>query len=207
MEDGESKEHYIRRHIPVILRRRETLRKHYLHYLESEGIRPGRKLGFFDFVSSGTCQLWLEKILGQPLHGYYFLRIQDPYKEKLSIQTYYEGTQVVYQTAKCHLMDNYFFMENIISSPETTLESVGKDGLHFLPETRSSEEVRDLLAIQQGIRDTVRDLLQVPERRDLADELLNLVRHETCDVEIEYLREGVLEDEFCHRRFQLNEML
>lgn len=207
MEDGESKEHYIRRHIPVILRRRETLRKHYLHYLESEGIRPGIKLGFFDFVSSGTCQLWLEKILGQPLHGYYFLRIQDPYKEKLSIQTYYEGTQVVYQTAKCHLMDNYFFMENIISSPETTLESVGKDGLHFLPETRTTENVRDLLAIQQGIRDTANDLIEVPHRPKLADELLNLVRHETCDVELDYLRKGVLEDEFCHRKFDLNEML
>lgn len=206
-EDGESKEHYIRRHVPVILRRRKALREHYLHYLESEGIRPGQKLGFFDFVSSGTCQLWLEKILGQPMQGYYFLRIQEPYKEALSVQTYYESTQVVYQAAKCHLMDNYFFMENIISSPETTLESIDKDGLHFLPETRTTENVRDLLAIQQGIRDTARDLLATPERRTLADELLNLVRHETCDVEIDYLRKGVLEDEFCHRRFQLDEML
>ena len=205
--EGESKESYARRHMPAILRSSAEKRKRYRAYLQSEGIARGMRIGIFDFVAAGTCQYWMEKILGQPMQGYYFLRVFDPYKAKLAIQTYYRAQSVGYQTGGAHLLGNYFFMENIISSPEPTAESVGEDGLHFQQDDRESKAIRDLLAIQRGICDAARELAGIPERRELADEILHLVHHETCDVQLAYLQQNDLIDEFTHRTFPFATMI
>lgn len=204
---GESKEAYTRRHLPAILRQSAKSRRAYQTYLAREGIHEGMRLGFFDFVAMGTSQYWLEKILGQKMQGYYFLRIFDPYKASLSIETYYRAQSVGYQTNGCHLLNNYFFMENILSSPEATSVGIGEDGLHFLQDDRTAKSIWDLLDIQQGIREAARELRDILERHELADEILHLVHHETCDVKLAYLQQNELIDEFTHRKFPFQTMI
>ena len=141
------------------------------------------------------------------MQGYYFLQIFDPYKRRLAVRTYYPMQSVGYQIEGAHLLGNYFFMENIISSPEPTAESIGEDGLSFQQDNRKGKAIRDLLVIQKGICDAVRELSAIPERRKIADEILHLVHHETCDVQLAYLRQNDLIDEFTHRTFPFATMI
>ena len=210
-DHGESEEDYILRHSSLILERSKKNKDRYKRYRGKLPFDDDKKIGFFDFVSSGTCQMWLEGIFSWDIRGLYFLRIYDDRKANLSINSHLEQGHI-YEKQKNKLYDNYFFMENIITSPEPTLRNFDDDGnMVFEKENRNSKQLEDLNEIQRGILDGFIDGLNNGDIRsvskELADTILSFVRKEYSIMNIDYFEDNHLKDEFCNRIFDLNTMI
>ncbi|MBQ7479253.1 MAG: NAD-dependent epimerase/dehydratase family protein, partial [Selenomonadaceae bacterium] len=89
---GESGKDYIFRHAGMILSHTKEYRRNYEKALRNLGIKRQQKKAYFDFVSSGTCQFWMEKILGERLKGYYFVRLVQPWNEDMDIDSFLART-------------------------------------------------------------------------------------------------------------------
>lgn len=202
---NESNQEYLLRHVNTILSNADQYRKAYRGYaLSLSGAK--KKTGFFDFVSSGTCQLWLEKILGISLHGLYFIRNPDEYKDRLTVYSMYEPRCVYEKQSKMY--DNYIFMENILTSPEPSLKYISSvKGRIWEEEKRTEKEIRSLKEIHRGIIDAYKEELskKIPSvSLELAENLLNLIRTEYSFSDIDFLKNGTLYDEFCNRSYEIS---
>ena len=199
-----TREEYIEFMIPVILGYAEQYREDYNQYILSLRLPQG-KLGFFDFVSSGTCQLWLENMACGAMTGFYFLRGLDVYMERLNIKSLFPPKFVYEKQSK--LYENYIFMENIITSPEPALKHIGKGGkLIFEEETRTELQLEQLNEIHRGIADAYETDLKhgIPLRNEqFAGEVLSLVNGEFSAFSPNYMENDVLYDSFCNREFYL----
>lgn len=202
---GETDSKYFLRHIDTILANVEPYRKAYREY--ALPLLDGKKrIGFFDFVSSGTCQLWLEKTLDIQLFGLYFIRNPDEYKEQLTIYSMYAPKCVYEKQSKMY--DNYIFMENVLTSPEPSLKYISSvKGRVFEEEKRTEKEIRDLKEIHTGIMDAFKEELSQevpPVSLELAENLLNLIQEEYSCSDIDFLKNGTLHDEFCNRVYEVS---
>lgn len=202
---GETDEEYFERHIPIILQNACSYRENYLAYCRTLPIQESRNIGFTDFVSSGTCQLWLEKILNKPLTGYYFVRLYGERREMLNIQSLFAPKCVYEQQSR--IFDNYLFLENVLTSPEPTLKYFCSGGkCVFEQESRSGEDLKNLSQLHTGILDAFRDRISqgrgIPSA-ELSDQIVNFIRKEYSEISIPYFKGNVLKDEFCNREFEL----
>lgn len=198
---------YLKKHVDIILTKAGVYRKNYIKYVEEENLK-GKKMGFFDFVSSGTCQLWLEKILRRQMTGYYFARNYDEYKEHLCIKSLLSLKSVYEKRSK--LYSNYMFLENIFSSPEPTLKYIDDDGkCVFESDSRDEKQIQMLLEIHDGIcsaykkKSNVDGFLSI----EFAENLIDLIRPEYSLIEISFFENNDLIDEFCNRSINLQEVL
>jgi len=145
--NGESLEEYALRHKDKILRRSKELRDNYLMYLNQFDFNG--KVAFFDFVASGTCQLYLEKILGIKFDGLYFMRLLKDNKE-LKIKSFLENS-TEYNKGN-YLYDNYLYLEQIIMPYFPSLSHFNDLGEPvYFGEGRESDSVEYIKEIQQGI--------------------------------------------------------
>lgn len=174
----------IRGYVPLILKRAREKRKNYLKYIKSLQLGSGRK-AFFDFVSSGTCQLALEKITGEKMLGYYFMRIDDGCDEKkhLEIRSFYSmGGK---DRKSKDLYQDYFILENILTSPMPSLQGFDSGGKpEFLLEDRSEEEITFVEKVHSGIKRYFGEYLEICDisgtedqttGRELSEALLELI--------------------------------
>lgn len=203
--NNESNESYFERHIPRILEKTETYRKKYRKYLEKYKLNP-KKVGFFDFVSSGTCQLWLEHIWPEAeWTGYYFIRNLDTYKKNLDIKSYFES-QYVYEM-RSKLYKNYIFMENIMTSFEAALHGFTNEGnILFEAELRSNIQINKLREVHEGILSAYRVRLRSGNNvasREIVDEILDILNNEYSIMQADFFEDNVLDDIFCNRKFDL----
>jgi len=207
-KDDESKEEYLEDYIEPILRKAEKYREKYRRYLRQVNIKD-KKIGYFDFVSSGTCQLWLENICDSRMKGYYFIRNFDEYKEHLDIESYFKPKFAYERQSK--LYKNYIFMENIMTSYDPTLHGFTEDGVPlFEDEQRTVEQMNRLKEIHQGILDAYKNRLDghypVPSQ-DLVDDILDMLNGTFSIMKASFFDENYLEDEFCNRKFDLKKMV
>lgn len=204
----ESDKEYLKRHTEIILKNAEKYRKAYRSYA-AEYVEGGKNIGFFDFVSSGTCQLWLENILDVSLTGLYFIQNLDSYKAHLTIHSMYEPKCVYEKQSK--MFDNYIYMENILTSFEPSLKYISwENELVFESENRKAEELEALKNIHRGITDAYRRSLRQKESAPslgLAEDILDLVRSENSVIDFTFFKDGVLRDEFCNRTFVLEDVI
>lgn len=208
-EDGESKEDYLKKHIPLILSRARIYRNKYRNYFERSNIFE-KNIGFLDFVSSGTCQLWLENIWPEAeWTGFYFIKNLDIYKDKLNIQSYFEPRYVYEKQSK--LYKNYIFMENIMTSFEPTLHGFLDIGVEqFEMETRNSLQLENLAEVHKGILDAYEKRMAVgggTASRDLVDDILDLLNPKYSIMKANFFEDNILEDTFCNRKFDLKKMM
>jgi len=208
-EDQEEKEDYLESYIPIILEKAKYYRGRYQNYLRTLDLK-GKKIGFFDFVSSGTCQLWLENILPEASwNGYYFIRNLDKYKERLKIYSYFNPSYVYERQSK--LFTNYIFMENIMTSYEPTLNGFSDEGTpKFEIESRSEGQLASVREVHRGILEAYKDRLKAGRgapTKELADEILNLLNDPYSIMLADFFNDNHLEDEFCNRSFNLETMI
>lgn len=202
----ENDEDYLERHIECILEHSQKYKKNYIEYAKQFEM-SNKKVGFFDFVSSGTCQLWLEKIIGVQMKGYYFLRNYDEYKKHLTIQSMVTPKFAYEKQGK--LYRDYIFLENILTSTEPTLKYIGNRGeLVFDKEKRSKKTIADLMEIHNGIKDAYRNRMNIESvSYELAENLVDIIRPEYSVMHISYFNDNALLDEFCNRKFDLKQVL
>ena len=124
-ENHVSAEAYILQHRNSILDRSRHLRENYWKYLERTGIRKTEKAAFFDFVSTGTCQMCLERITGSRLYGYYFETVDDGMLCKNDL---YKNGFIQDIGGGKYSCDNYFYIETLIKETVPTLQEIDNTG-------------------------------------------------------------------------------
>jgi len=135
----------------AILKRSKVLRENYLKYIKTLDISKSNLI-IFDFVSSGTCQLYLERILGQRLQGCYFMRVPTGSleKQRLNIISFYEDEE----RKSSKVYEDYVILENILTSPMPSLKCFDENGKpEYMEEKRSKEEIAFVIAVQNSILD------------------------------------------------------
>lgn len=210
-EDGITDVQYVLLHKDRILRSGMRQKEYYQRYLSRE-IPLQKDLFFVDFWASGTCQLYLEKLLGRKLVGLYLrhMRTGDPLKEGLNIVSMYPVEPD--EKDLYHLDEVYILLEGIVTSPKSTVKCFDGDGSPvFYEEKRTQEELGLIRRIQQGILDYFKDYITRGGDRELGDlhepdSLLGLLYNSEL-VRSVYLQDYVVEDEFANRTFNVNEFI
>ena len=207
-KEGELGKDYIFRHAGMILSHTKEYRRNYEKALKNLGIKRQQKKAYFDFVSSGTCQFWMEKILGEKLKGYYFVQLVQPWNEDMDIASFLAKTSPMQNDGGCRLLESYFLIESMISAPMPFLLYIGKDGNEvYEKEHRSKEELKRLKDIQQGVQDAFCERMENSETckisKKLADLLASCLQEKHSVERINGIFDWNIEDEFCNRRFYI----
>ena len=78
-------EDYVSLHRESIHKKTIQLKEGYLSYIKKLKLES-KQLAIFDFVSTGTCHMCIEKIMDQKLDGLYFIHLPDDYAKKRSLK-------------------------------------------------------------------------------------------------------------------------
>jgi hypothetical protein len=202
------KDDYILSHADLILQKAAEARINYFRYIDSLHIQHGKKIGFFDFVSAGTSQKSLEKFAPFELHGLYFSNLSVSVDCKLdsSIDAMYGVWNPFKKGTLLH--EKYFYLENILSSPEPALSGFDLKGDPiFLPEWRTSDIISSLnlshKAIVNFCLESNLDLTQMLlADNELLGKLLELAYENIFSNSCDLITLEIV-DEFCNRRFKL----
>lgn len=194
---------------PAILRKAKEKRESYRAYIAALGLPPGRK-AFFDFVSSGTCQMALENIMDEKLKGFYFMRIDEAYdkKKELCIKSFYSADSI----GGKEIDKDYFILENILASSYPSLQGFDGDGEpRYFSEDRTKEEIEFIQRVQSGIMKYFCETLDIwgngepGDGREVSEFLLGL--YHQLPVEADIFREMQWSDIFYGRSAKIREML
>ena len=150
-ETAENNVGYVLIHKKEILIQASENRRYYLQYMKNQGIEAGKKYIFVDFVSSGTCQYFLERFVPFKMKGKYFCRsITEDKKRKLKIDSLYINNGV--EKADSIIYRNYRYLETIMTSPEPSLHHIDENlKVVYGIETRDKEELQFISDVHKSI--------------------------------------------------------
>ena len=166
--NGESAEDYYYKHKQTIREAAEQYRENYRIYLEREELK-GKRCAIMDFVSEGNAQMMLEKNIVK-MDGYY-VGIPDHV-------TKYDENIRYFLDHDLMNFDTLIKIEGYFTSPEPSLDCIGKEGTPIL-----AEEVRP-----QSVMERIR-IIQEYERRYFAMFLERLYHY---DLEEETINKELL---------------
>ena len=152
-------------HKDRIYAKSKEIRAQYLKYMKEIGLRENGKYAFFDFVSSGTSQYFLEKIVPFKLEGQYFCWYQrhDSYAEdfnKMSIDALKKDYCEDYITGNYFL--HYLWMEAIFTSFKPSISGIDDSGFLYDTEDRSETELDYVQQMQKTIETHFREYIRYP---------------------------------------------
>lgn len=150
---------YLLRHSEIILKHSEYVRKKYKSYLEGYNLSKD-SAAIFDFVSTGTCQLGIEKMLGFKVQGLYFDRIEsnDYRKQGLNIMAYTDDIMPGIE------IEQYFLLENWIKETTPSVKDISDDGQIVRGEIKMPEEqLKAIKMLQDGAVGFCKDLMYISE--------------------------------------------
>ena len=209
-KEGETTEAYVMRHLSVILRRAHHLREGYRRYIEGCGLKQ-EQLAMLDFVASGTCQMCLERIIGQKIKGYYFIRHFDGKRiEKVKMNSVSYIEEGFLYGLKSYLAGNYYPLENTIIGIKPSVANFSQDGQPvFLPENRSKAELDFLSEVEAGCMEFFRAYISLlggrPQlvRPEFADAVYSLIDSRRTVIANNIYDNVQVQDEFLHRRYTM----
>ena len=193
----------------AILKKSDTMRERYKQYVSSFQIHPEKKVGFVDFVAAGTCQKALTNIVDFDLQGLYFAAVNSEmeYKPDTKIDSMF-GVPNIFEDS-FHLIEDYFFLENVMTSGEPTLAEFDENGVPvFCKEQRIEQQICELEAMHNAILDYAdQTLLSLVDAqavdRNVPDLILHFLKPKYCCMEKKAANQSELVDEFCNRKFQI----
>lgn len=209
-DSDESDYEYLLRHIELILEKADKIRTRYMAYYSTLVSSNDKKVGFFDFVSSGTCQNALMNIIENEIVGFYFVHVFDSKKGDINVKALCQNTNIYEK--ECNLSQKYFFLENVFSSYEASMIDVSESGKPiFGEEKRDFKQFNSLRNIQSGIIDAVTELMDYGDAFDysaeFADIILGTIDSSFMNITIDYFRDNPLYDEFCNRKFNSEDFI
>lgn len=142
-----------------ILKKAVEQKNNYLKYIKKLGIDE-EKLAMFDFVAKGTTQMYLERILGKKMKGFYFLQLEPEFMadKELDIEPFYSDAE----KNTSAIFDNYYILETMLTSPYSQTEEFDEDGNPvFAVETRCDHDIRCFEKMQKGIVEYFDDYLNL----------------------------------------------
>ena len=204
---------YVRRHDEKIYEKSKKLRDNYRKYIDRLDILNCERLATVDHVSSGTCQMCLEELLGKRIKGYYFVHYSDEYekKQRLDTKAFFENGFL--SGLKSYYSGNYLPMESVIVSDEPTLKCFDENGkVLFMEEKRSAAEIEYIKNVQSGILDFWKSFLfcNGSEFTDLSSEYVDsvyeLIRKKYTVVNNCILTEKMTQNEYCGTKYVMDWM-
>lgn len=167
--EGRTTTEYVLLHKEKIFGRVKENRENYLAYMEKQGIEFGKKYAFFDFVSSGTSQLYLSRFAPFEIEGKYFCRsIVADEKAELKINSLYVNDGV--EKADSYFYKNYKYLETIMTSLMPSLRYIDKNlNAVYDEETRNAEELQFVQDIQDAIENYFIHYIKMADRNAETD--------------------------------------
>lgn len=166
---------YVWKHKDQIFQKSADMRRNYYRYMGNLELKIGGKYVFYDFVSSGTCQKALSKIVPFDLYGRYFGWNNQENKRDF-------GVESLFDREGSFFIRYYKVLEMFMTSEKPSLASLDKYGRAVLAkELRTREEIERVLIVQEGIsdyfEDYIRNLYILDEEFDVewADKILNCI--------------------------------
>ncbi|MCI9618485.1 MAG: hypothetical protein HFG85_00800 [Dorea sp.] len=193
--------------IKRLLRICQEERKNYQEYIMNTGIARYQRPAFADFIAVGTIQSAVEKLAGREMQGIYFWKrkSEEERYEKLYVDSLYQSTGDFDMDANIYRF--YYFLENILSSPDPSLISISQEGKpYFYEEKREKKDIELLSRIHESIGNYVGDMIEfLPNILDcrasvrLYDGILGLLSKECSEFKEEELFHMNNIDEFMGR--------
>lgn len=196
---------YVRSHKEKILKRSREIRLNYERYLLQ--VLDSSELIFSDFVSSGTCQMGLEKIIGRKLNGCYFVKSSDTYpdKQKLNVVSLYSEDS--------NVAKKQFVFENILTDQSPSFLFFDGDKPIYAVETRTIEEIDFVSSSQDEVLKyfnewtSLVNYLYDYEKPLIADYLLEAMGRKYTLIEDTVFKNYILHDDFCNRTMSISDCL
>lgn len=163
-------------------------------------------------MAAGTVQNRLRKILDSDIQGFYFLKrnTDDIDRESnIHVVSFYPPKGDFELDANIYRF--YLFFELMLTSPEPTLNYIGKDLKPvFLQEVRSREEIDMVMDMQEEMmRFAVEmsklhpDILHESIEKEVPDTIVGFMGKEYSDITCEKVMSMVLADEYQARTFNI----
>lgn len=193
----------------VILEKAKIEREKYQRYIEEIIIREG-KIAFFDFVAKGTCQMFLQHIVENPLNGLYFLQLEPDFMsdKELEIDSFYSKEEM----DSSAIYEDYYILETILTAPHPSVCGFSENGEPiFSEETRKTEDIVCFQRIQDGIFEYFKDYLRIcpqkewKESKKLGEAFLRLI-HGMKITDKDFLN-LIVEDPFFNRKTNMTDVL
>lgn len=183
--------------------------KNYQKYISKLDSKEG-DTAFFDFVAKGTTQMYIQRLTGNHLTGFYFLQLEKEHmKEKdIAVQSFYDADD----TDTCGIYENYYILETVLTAPHPSVCGFNESGEpDYAVETRRKKDIVCFEKAQEGIFDYFKTYIRLcPEaqqnvNRKLDEVFLELV-HKISLSDLDFL-ELVVEDPFFNRMTNIAEIL
>lgn len=198
---------YVWEHAQAIFKRANEAKINYFKYMGELNLRIGKKYAFMDFVSSGTCQKSLMKIVPFEIKGLYAGWNGDESKEKIGVSSLFEDKNTFF-------MKKYKIMETFMTSEEPSLSHFNKKGKPvFSKQDRSERELEYVRQMQQACIDFFKKFITEiePEDKHISNDFIDSL-FAMCDsvlvskVESE-LNHLSLMDDWKQKRNKLNKLI
>lgn len=140
-------------------------RVNYLKYIERLDIQDGG-IALFDFVAKGTSQMYIQRLVTNPIKGLYFLQLEPEFmkNKELDIKPFY--TEEERDTSA--IFDNYYILETLLTSPDASVDEFDSDGnAIYANETRSQRDIECFTRAQEGIVSYVENYLAICPRNEI----------------------------------------
>lgn len=204
---------YIEAHMDIILESSRHKHDNYRKYIESLDINWRNRIGFFDFVSSGTTQLGLKKTIATDLYGYYVVNILDDNLQKKALNICAMlGKGLAYEI-KTNVYDKYVLLESILSSDMPSLKYFDDQGCPvYGEEYRTSAEINKIISIQDSIVEFFTEYYELCNKtdrqpNDVADIILGFVSDKYASVSASLFSDTLWKDDFNGTVFERNSMI
>lgn len=200
----------ILRYKETIIGRAQNNRQNYLKYIDKLGLCDP-ELSFFDFVSTGTCHLALQKIMNRGMHGYYFIQVEsdEPEKKDLKVESFFGLDEAKEEGG---IYEDYFILENVLTSPMPSLKGFDESGNpEYVTESRSKEDIDFIMQVQEGIVEYFKQYLdtmkvtKLEEDKRCSETLLKLIHK--IPIENNTFSQMVWDDNFYSRRIKVKDLM
>jgi hypothetical protein len=204
---GDSIHKYVWDHAEAIFQRAEIARENYFTYMGKAGLQIGRKYAFMDFVSSGTSQKSLKRIVPFRMMGLYAGWNGTDSREELGVRALFEDRGTAF-------MRRYKLMETFLTSEEPSLDCFDEDGNPvFSYQDRTEKELAYVRKMQEACEDYLRELLTLmdPDAGKICCEFTDSVFGAAADADVTD-RESVLNhlrlmDDWRKKRNKIDQLL
>lgn len=193
----------------VILEKAGKERRNYQKYIEGTGLQKG-DIAFFDFVAKGTCQMYVQRLVENHLHGLYFLQLEPEYMREngLDIQPFYSREEV--ETSAVY--DNYYILETLLTAPHPSVSGFDESGVPiYAKENRSSKDMECFHKAQEGVCEYFETYLKLcpkavqKENKKLNEVFLSLIH--SIQIMDEAFLGQIIEDPFFNRMTNITDVL
>ena len=139
----------------------KKIRSNYLKYIENIGIKKEGHYLFVDFLSVGTCQYFLERIVPFKMDSVYLCRHYNDCNMVSVVKSRSLLENQAPYVAESYFYGHIFFPETILTSPEASVASINENGQPiFAKEERTKVQLEYVTVMQKAILDYFTDYVE-----------------------------------------------